>query len=86
MLQIPARTPTQFAPHPAKATQAELPERLLMLPAAQRQILSNQGATLADCQALKLSLNEVLNVNYLLLLCPRPKDNAHPRASMGFFG
>lgn len=55
-----------------------------MLHTAECQILPNQGATLADRQALKPSLNEILHVNYLLLLCPRPKDNAHFGARMGF--
>lgn len=57
-----------------------------MLRVAERQILPNRGARLADCQALKPSLNEVLHVNYLLLLSPRPKDNAHPGARKGFLG
>lgn len=57
-----------------------------MLLKVECQILPKQGAMLADCQALKPSLNEVLHINYLLLLCLRPKDNAHPRASMGFLG
>jgi len=57
-----------------------------MLHMAEGRILPNQRATLADCQALQPSRNEVLHVNYLLLLCPRPRDNAQPGARKGFLG
>lgn len=78
----PTGCPTPCRIYPHRVTQ----EAAQMLHVAECQTLPNQGATLAERQALRPSLNEALHVNYLLLLCPRPKDNAHPGARKGFLG
>lgn len=61
------------------------PEAAQIRGVAESQILPNEGAVPAGCQPLNPGLNEVLHVNYLLLLRPRPKHNAHPGARKGTF-